>query len=363
MAKTLQLRRGTTAELSSVTGSVGELFVDTTRDTVVVMDGSTAGGFPVTGSYDFSSNVISLPDFVDGELQVRGNVAEIAGSYDSGDWISLEVDNYQLSNGKTRINCNIPSYSTDLYRVASLGNSTLTGGVVEFRQAGNTSVLKTGTIQTWDGPGSPITFTSNIGAIISSGDSAITEMDIYFRATAKDNSFKFTKTGEFISHSALLGNVLVDDNIITPLPITTSQYGYYGNTTVVTDQPLIINGDLEILGQPKQVAAYQVVTSAVANQQLDCNKQYFIDHTSNQTLYLPSVHKQGDVVIINRGFNTSTLQVDSNTDPIGYYNGSGITYAGPITLGATYKFRTFTFVSTSGGWNCYDNTTDANPVA
>jgi uncharacterized delta-60 repeat protein len=47
MAKTLQFRRGTTAELSSVTGAVGELFVDTTKDTLVVMDGSTAGGFPL----------------------------------------------------------------------------------------------------------------------------------------------------------------------------------------------------------------------------------------------------------------------------------------------------------------------------
>jgi len=47
MAKTLQFRRGTTAELSSVTGAVGEIFIDTTKDTVVVMDGSTAGGFPL----------------------------------------------------------------------------------------------------------------------------------------------------------------------------------------------------------------------------------------------------------------------------------------------------------------------------
>jgi hypothetical protein len=47
MAKTLQFRRGTTSELDSVTGAEGELFVDTTKDTVVVMDGSTAGGYPL----------------------------------------------------------------------------------------------------------------------------------------------------------------------------------------------------------------------------------------------------------------------------------------------------------------------------
>lgn len=47
MAKTLQHRRNTTAGLSGVTGSVGEIFIDTTKNTVVVMDGSTAGGYPL----------------------------------------------------------------------------------------------------------------------------------------------------------------------------------------------------------------------------------------------------------------------------------------------------------------------------
>jgi hypothetical protein len=47
MAKTLQHRRNTTAGLSGVTGTVGEIFIDTTKKTVVVMDGSTAGGFPL----------------------------------------------------------------------------------------------------------------------------------------------------------------------------------------------------------------------------------------------------------------------------------------------------------------------------
>jgi hypothetical protein len=47
MAKTLQFRRDTTANLASVTGAVGEIFIDTTKKTVVVMDGSTAGGYPL----------------------------------------------------------------------------------------------------------------------------------------------------------------------------------------------------------------------------------------------------------------------------------------------------------------------------
>ena len=45
MSKLLQLRGGTTSEHSSFTGALRETTVDTTKDTLVVHDGSTAGGF------------------------------------------------------------------------------------------------------------------------------------------------------------------------------------------------------------------------------------------------------------------------------------------------------------------------------
>jgi len=47
MAKRVQRRRGTTAEHSSFTGAVGEISVDTDKDTIAVHDGSQAGGFPL----------------------------------------------------------------------------------------------------------------------------------------------------------------------------------------------------------------------------------------------------------------------------------------------------------------------------
>ena len=44
MAKLLKLRRGTTTQHGSFTGAEGEVTIDTTKDTAVVHDGSTAGG-------------------------------------------------------------------------------------------------------------------------------------------------------------------------------------------------------------------------------------------------------------------------------------------------------------------------------
>tara|TARA_R110001592_G_scaffold58459_1_gene177064 strand:- start:3311 stop:4150 length:840 start_codon:yes stop_codon:yes gene_type:complete len=47
MAKQLQLRRGTTGEHSAFTGQVGEVTIDTDKDTAVVHDNYQAGGFPL----------------------------------------------------------------------------------------------------------------------------------------------------------------------------------------------------------------------------------------------------------------------------------------------------------------------------
>ena len=44
MTKQVQLRRGTTVQQSTFTGALGELTVDTTKMTLVLHDGTTAGG-------------------------------------------------------------------------------------------------------------------------------------------------------------------------------------------------------------------------------------------------------------------------------------------------------------------------------
>lgn len=48
MSFAFQRRRGTTSQHASFTGLLAELTVDTDKDTVVVHDGSTAGGFPLS---------------------------------------------------------------------------------------------------------------------------------------------------------------------------------------------------------------------------------------------------------------------------------------------------------------------------
>ena len=45
MASRIKFRRGTSTEHATFTGAEGEITVNTTKDTLVVHDGSTAGGF------------------------------------------------------------------------------------------------------------------------------------------------------------------------------------------------------------------------------------------------------------------------------------------------------------------------------
>ena len=56
MPTTVQFRRGNTAAHSTFTGGAGEITIDTSKNTVVVHDGSTAGGFPLAKYSDVNAN-------------------------------------------------------------------------------------------------------------------------------------------------------------------------------------------------------------------------------------------------------------------------------------------------------------------
>ena len=94
MAKLLKLRRGSTSQHSSFTGAEGEVTVDTTKDTVVVHDGSTQGGHPlmkesgtanlateVTVTANNSTNETVYPLFVDGATGSQGAESDTGLTY------------------------------------------------------------------------------------------------------------------------------------------------------------------------------------------------------------------------------------------------------------------------------------------
>lgn len=87
MPTILQLRRGTTTEHSSFTGAVGEVTINTTKDTAVVHDGSTAGGFELLRA-DLNNFSGDTDDVTEGSSNL----------YFTNARVDSEIDSY-LTNG------------------------------------------------------------------------------------------------------------------------------------------------------------------------------------------------------------------------------------------------------------------------
>jgi hypothetical protein len=109
MPTVVQFRRGTTAQNDLFTGAVGEVTVDTTKSTLRVHDGSTAGGIEIleknltnqtiggdvipssTNAHDLGSDATRWKDlYLSGSLTVAGD-ATIAGNLTFGDAASDTV--------------------------------------------------------------------------------------------------------------------------------------------------------------------------------------------------------------------------------------------------------------------------------
>ena len=116
MAKRVQRRRGTTAEHATFTGVDGETTVDTSKDTVVVHDGTAAGGFPL--AREDMSNVVNKVGITqlncadgtanqalrtDGSGTISFGTIDIAGSTIGGD-LEGTVGNAQIKANVVGIN-------------------------------------------------------------------------------------------------------------------------------------------------------------------------------------------------------------------------------------------------------------------
>ena len=118
MAKLLKLRRGTTSQHSSFTGAEGEVTVDTDKESLVVHNGSQAGGFPL-----LRQDLSNLPAGTIDNSDVASNAA-IAGTKISPNFGSQSIT--------TTGGLNVSSHSY-------LENVTLTAGTpsLNFVDSGN----------------------------------------------------------------------------------------------------------------------------------------------------------------------------------------------------------------------------------
>ncbi|MBM4179719.1 MAG: hypothetical protein FJ211_10395, partial [Ignavibacteria bacterium] len=80
MAQQVQLRRGTTAKHAAFTGAAGEVTVDTDKGTVVIHNGSTAGGFPALRE-NGSQNLVTTGTVTGASLSPTSSTVPTNGIY------------------------------------------------------------------------------------------------------------------------------------------------------------------------------------------------------------------------------------------------------------------------------------------
>lgn len=124
-----QRRRGTTAQHASFTGLLGELTVDTTKNTVVVHNGSTAGGFPLAGetlTQTLTNKTLTSPT-INTATNVGLNTSNVAtGTLSDNIVRGLNEDiNVVASAATGTINLNVGTASIWYYTTNATANHTI----------------------------------------------------------------------------------------------------------------------------------------------------------------------------------------------------------------------------------------------
>ena len=123
MAKLLKLRRGTTSQHSSFTGAEGEVTVDTTKDTLVVHDGSTAGGHPVAAQ---DMDNVPAGAILGTQLENSGVTAGQYGSSSAIPIVTVDAQGLVTAASTTAIDSTTIANGTSNVAVANNGNITAT---------------------------------------------------------------------------------------------------------------------------------------------------------------------------------------------------------------------------------------------
>ena len=133
MARQIQLRRGTTAEHSTFTGAVGEITVDTDKDVVVIHDGATAGGFPLTrqlSDLGLTATATEL-NYVDGVTSSIQTQIDAKGTVSSLSDLSITATATEL-NYVDGVTSNIQTQLDAKGTVSSLSDLSITSTATEL---------------------------------------------------------------------------------------------------------------------------------------------------------------------------------------------------------------------------------------
>lgn len=147
MATIIQRRRGTTAQHATFTGALGEITIDTDKDTVVVHDGVTVGGFPGGGFIQSGTGAVRRSsEAKHRDIVSRSDYDSLANMWAASTFkpkIDPDTGKVWFNTDPTPLN-----YSTSRagfvaqFRdtVSGATNELIPGAVFQFRSTGNGTV-------------------------------------------------------------------------------------------------------------------------------------------------------------------------------------------------------------------------------
>ena len=270
MATAIQRRRGTTTQHGSFTGLAGEITIDTTKNTVVVHDGSTAGGIPLAKS----SEVTALGG-ADITAVVAGN--GLSGGSTSGDAtinldlneltaaaVSVANDSIVLidaddSNGSKKESiADLVSAMAGTNITASSGTlgmaDTVIRGKVSVTDAGGDGSLaynSTSGVITYTGPSA-----AEVRAHLTAGDG----LDVSSGSFSVDNTVVRTSGTQSIAGAKTFSNDIVVSGNLT---VSGTQTTVATETLTVDDNMIVLNNNEA--GTPSQDAGIEVERGTSTN--------------------------------------------------------------------------------------------------
>jgi len=221
MPTAVQFRRGTTTQHASFTGAEGEVTVDTSKDTLVVHDGSTQGGFEIARADLSNTSAIALTNISvtdaggDGSLSYNNSTGVITYTGPSAAEVQAHITagtGVSISSGAVSIGQAVGTSDTPSFAGVTLtGNSTVSGNIVP--SVDNTYALGSALKQWSDifvGPGSLYVngqqvVSDNSGTITISAD---TNQDVAVQ-TSGSGDIKLDPTGSGIIQ--IKGTLQIED--------------------------------------------------------------------------------------------------------------------------------------------------------
>ena len=283
MSTVLKFRRGDTTASNAFTGAEGELFVDTTKDTLVVHDGVTAGGKALATESYLSTQLGAYTKTVDlatvatsgsyDDLSNKPTIPSLTG-YATESYVTTQISNL-IDAAPTALNTlnelaaalnDDASFATTVTTSLSGKQATLVSGT-NIKTVGGTSLLGTGNITLFSGAyadltGAPTFKTINGNSIIGSGDITISGGGSSFSGSYNDLTDKPTSFNGLGLYNANLTGPILLNGIVTDYfgqsqgtgsgdSILTSEGGYavrWKNLKTINGNSIVGSGNITISG-------------------------------------------------------------------------------------------------------------------